>query len=46
MDIGKVVSTVQSEPLTLEEFEEVLNELDLDIFELPSLAPTKEEVFA
>lgn len=46
MDIGKVVSTVQSEPLTLEGFEDVLRELDLTIYEIPAPTETKEEVYA
>lgn len=36
MNIGNIVSTVQSEPLTIGEFEEVLEDLDLPVVTLPS----------
>jgi len=34
MDIGSIVSTVQSEPLTEEDFVEVLEDLGVDIDEM------------
>lgn len=50
MNIGNIVSTVQSEPLTIGEFEEVLEELGLPVYEVlvnEEITPEiKEDIFA
>ncbi len=50
MNIGTIISTVQAEPLTIGEFEEVLEELDLPVYEVlvnEEITPEiKEDIFA